>query len=93
MAKDHKSDGFIVDVRSPYFLHPSNSPGALIIAIKFDGKNYNLSEQAMRTSFGAKNELGFIDGTITKPSVKEGEDLANAWDIANSMITFQYCIR
>ena len=34
-------------------------------------------------------KLAFIDGKITKPTVKDGEYLteANAWEIVNSMIT------
>lgn len=89
MTKDQKPGGFAVDMQSPYYLHPSDSPGALITAIKFDGKNYDLWEQAMRTALTAKNKLGFIKGKIEKPMVtdKEGSAEANEWDIVNSMIT------
>jgi len=58
---------------SPYFLHPSDSPRAIITAIKFDGKNYDVWEQVVRTSLKSKNKLGFIDGTITKPESKGKE--------------------
>ena len=84
-----KTQGFVITSQSPYYLSSSDSPGALITAIKFDGKNYDLWEQAVRTALKAKNKLGFIDGKITKPAVIEGEesDEANAWDMVNSMIT------
>ena len=61
----------------------------LIHRSKFDGNNYDLQEQAVRTALKAKNKLSFIDGKITKPKVNEWEISAEAtaWDIVNSMIT------
>jgi len=67
---------------------PSDFPGAIITAIKFDEKNYNLWEQAVRTLSKSKNKLGFIDGSITK-SKRKVEDITDeerAWEIVNSMI-------
>jgi len=40
--KETKSKKFIIDSQSPYFLHPSDSPGITITTIKFNGKNYDL---------------------------------------------------
>ena len=83
-----KSSGFIIDSQSPYFLHPSDSPGALITSIKFDGKNYELWESAVKMALRAKNKLGFIDGTMVKPDGTDGKNLAeiNTWEMVNSMI-------
>ena len=82
MGKDdetkNKVDTFVVTPQSPYYLSSSYSPGALITAIKFDGKKIR--------SWG----VGFIDGTITKPEMTEGDEnlaIANAWEMVNSMIT------
>jgi len=41
---------FIIDSQSQYFLHPSSSPGAIITTVRFNGKNYDLWEQAVRTA-------------------------------------------
>ena len=92
MGKDDetktKVENFVITPQSPYYLSPSDSPEALITAIRFDGKNYDLWEQAVRTSLRAKNKLGFVDGTITKPDPKEGDEtLAMVWEMVNSMIT------
>jgi len=57
----------------------------MITSIKFNGKNYDLWEKAIRTALKAKNKLGFIDGSITKPTI-DPEELS-AWEIVNSMIT------
>ena len=60
----------------------------MITAVIFDGKNYDLWEKAVKTSFKSKNKLRFIEGTITKPSPKDGEDTIElqTWEIANSMV-------
>ena len=42
----------------------------------------------MRMALKAKNKLGFIDGTLTRPEAKEGEEFSerDAWDMTNSML-------
>jgi len=40
MADDEKK--FVIENQSPYFLHPSKGPDALIIAVIFDGNNFDL---------------------------------------------------
>ena len=79
----------MIDNQSPYYLHPSDATGAIIIAIRFDGKNYELWEKVVTIVLTAKNKIAFINGTITKPDMNKGASLAkmNAWVIVNSMIT------
>jgi len=60
------------------FLHPSDLSGAIITVIKFDGKNYDLWEQAVQTALITKNKLSFIDGTITEPTDRSSAE-AKAW--------------
>ena len=36
-----------------------------MIVIKFDGKNYDLWEQGIRTALKANNKLGFVDRKTT----------------------------
>jgi len=71
MGDDSKVPDFIIDSRSPYFLHPSNAPGAIIFTTRFDGKNFDLWEKAVIMTLTAKNKVAFIDGTITKPDMKK----------------------
>jgi len=66
-----KDQSFIIDHQSPYFLH--SSPDAILTSIRFDGKNYGLWESAVRMSLRSKNKLLFINGTITKPTEKDGK--------------------
>ena len=86
---DDKTSDFKIDTQSPYFLHPSDASGAIITAVRFDGKNYELWEKAVTTALTAKNKIAFINGTITKTEViKRGSaGEMSAWMIVNSMIT------
>ena len=84
MTKNKTVKEFTIDSKSPYFLDPSGSSGAMTTSIKFNGKNYDLWEKAVRTALKAKNKLGFIDGSITKPTT-DLEELS-AGEIVNSMI-------
>ena len=83
-----KPEEFIIDIQSPYFLYPSYSSGAILAIVRFNGKNYDLWEQAVRTTLKAKNKLTFIDGKITKLVMKDGVYLteANAWEMVNSIV-------
>jgi len=62
---------FIIDPQSSYYLHPLEGPGILITVVCFDGKNYDVWERAIRMVMKAKNKLGFINGTLTKPEDKK----------------------
>jgi len=88
MGKDETPKDFIITNQSPYYLHPSDAPGAIITAIKFDGKNYDLWEKAVKTALKSKNKLGFIDGSIQRPMVEKEEFLAelNVLEMVNSMV-------
>jgi len=53
----------------------------------FDGENYDLWEKAVWTALKSKNKLGFIDETLKKLEVKEGDFTEyHAWDMVNSMV-------
>ena len=71
-------------VLSPYYLHPSDNPGALITSVLLTHDNYPEWSTELRNSLQAKQKFGFIDGTITKPT-DDSPDSAR-WLAANSMI-------
>lgn len=68
---------------NPYFLHPSDNPGALITPVILKGDNYSEWVTEFWNSLQAKQKIGFLDGTISKPSMNP--NLAR-WASANSMI-------
>jgi len=42
----------------------------------------------VRTALKAKNKLGFVDGSLSRPKEVEGEEFSecHAWDMFNSML-------
>ncbi|XP_016196130.1 uncharacterized protein LOC107637207 [Arachis ipaensis] len=66
---NHKSVSPLFDPSSVFFLHPSENPGVSIISMKLDTKNYNEWSRVMLIALKSKNKLGFVDGTLPKPSV------------------------
>ena len=68
---------------SPYYLHPSDNPGALITSVLLTHENYTEWSTELRNSLQAKQKTGFIDGTIPKP---EDDPELSRWLAANSMI-------
>ena len=54
-------------VSSPYYLHPSDNPGALITLVLLAHNNYSEWSTELPNSLQAKQKTGFIDGTIPKP--------------------------
>ncbi|KAL2900141.1 Retrovirus-related Pol polyprotein from transposon RE1 [Bienertia sinuspersici] len=72
------------DPTSPYYLHPSDSPGMKLVSDKFSGSNFSDWKRSMMLSLSAKNKLGFIDGSIVKPSVND--PLYKSWSRCNSML-------
>ncbi|XP_016192746.1 uncharacterized protein LOC107633653 [Arachis ipaensis] len=65
---NRKSVNPLSDPSSVFFLHPSENPGVSIIYVKLDTKNYNEWSRAMLIAIKSKNKLGFVDGTLPKPS-------------------------
>ncbi|XP_010431064.1 PREDICTED: uncharacterized protein LOC104715347 [Camelina sativa] len=68
---------------SVYTLNASDNPGALISSVVLNEHNYSEWATELMNSLQAKQKLGFIDGTIPKPTTEP--DLSS-WKAANSMI-------
>jgi len=69
---------------NPLLLHSSDHPGLSIVAHILDGSNYNSWSIAMRISLDAKNKLGFVDGSLLRPSVDDST--FRIWSRCNSMV-------
>ncbi|CAN1785707.1 Retrovirus-related Pol polyprotein from transposon TNT 1-94 [Linum perenne] len=51
----------------PYYLHGSEQPGQSLVNEKLTTANYTDWSRAIHNALGAKNKMGFIDGTIEEP--------------------------
>ncbi|XP_023898700.1 uncharacterized protein LOC112010560 [Quercus suber] len=74
------------DLRSPFFLHHGESPGAILVTQLLTEDNYPNWARAMLMALDAKSKLGFVDGSITASmAVTPLEKIA--WSKNNSMIS------
>lgn len=69
-----------IDPSNPFYLHPSDHPGLILVTKQFDGSGFGAWKRAMSIALSAKNKLGFIDGTITQ------SENPNQWQRCNDMI-------
>lgn len=56
------------DPSNPLYLHSSDNPGAILVTKLLSGSNYIKWSRSMKTALLAKNKLGFITGSVSKPS-------------------------
>ena len=75
----------IDDSSSPFFLHHSDSPGLVLVSQLLNGDNYASWSRAMLIALSVKNKLGFIDGSITKPT-DANASLLHSWTRNNNMV-------
>nr|KYP64167.1 hypothetical protein KK1_018757 [Cajanus cajan] len=67
-----------------FYLSSSDNPGTPLVASVLKGPNYRTWARAMKTALRAKMKLGFIDGTIKKPTIGS-RDFPN-WEKTDSMV-------
>lgn len=60
------------DPNNPYYLHPGDSPGFVLISPPLSGeKNYYHRSHAMRRALSSKNKIKFINGELPKPAADD----------------------
>ncbi|XP_026378207.1 uncharacterized protein LOC113272609 [Papaver somniferum] len=71
---------------SPYYVHPADNPTTVIFTPLLTDDNYCIWERGIRKAISAKSKLGYIDGTITKPTDPtdllhwtRADDLVSSW--------------
>ncbi|XP_075108915.1 uncharacterized protein LOC142180748 [Nicotiana tabacum] len=72
------------DSSHPFYLHPSDSPGMILVNYIFDGRSYGGWRRAVLIALSSKNKLGFIDGTISVPAVSTTSP--KLWSRCNDMV-------
>ncbi|XP_075074695.1 uncharacterized protein LOC142162262 [Nicotiana tabacum] len=74
----------LLDSSHPFYLHPSDSPGMLLVNSPFDGRGYGGWRRGMLIALSAKNKVGLIDGTFLQPKISS--DDFKSWTRCNDMI-------
>lgn len=57
-----------IDSSSPYYLHPACNTNLILTPVVLRGDNYGEWARSVRNAFTANNKIGFLDGSICKPS-------------------------
>src|ERR1044072_2917840 len=69
---------------SPYFVHPSENPGAILVTPPLDGNNYHSWARSMRRALLAKNKFRFVDPTFAIPD--NFDPLYPIWERCNNLV-------
>ncbi|XP_010544084.1 PREDICTED: uncharacterized protein LOC104816811 isoform X1 [Tarenaya hassleriana] len=71
---------------NPLYLHTADSSSLILVSEKLVGdSNYNIWSRSVEKALLAKNKLGFVRGTIPKPSPNHPD--AGSWDRCNALIS------
>ncbi|XP_075111162.1 uncharacterized protein LOC142181663 [Nicotiana tabacum] len=74
----------IVDSTYLYYLHPSNSPGMVLVNLVFDRKGYGGWHRAIVIALSVKNKFGFIDGPYSELDASSTD--FKQWNRCNDMV-------
>ncbi|XP_038995860.1 uncharacterized protein LOC120153902 isoform X2 [Hibiscus syriacus] len=75
----------VLDFNHPLFLHPSDTPGGVLVSHRLVGiDNYTVWSRSMRIALLAKNKLGLVDGTCCKEDYDE--ILHSQWERCNAVV-------
>ena len=72
------------DPDSPYYIHPTDYPRQMHVNDSLNDNNYADWSREMNDFLVAKNRIGFIDGTISKPA--EDQPKYRAWQRSDAII-------
>ena len=72
----------IMNPSSTYFLYPSDSSQKLV-NIVFSGRGFSNWKIVMIIALLGKNKIGFVDGTLPRPS---GSSASEAWDRVDHVV-------
>lgn len=76
------SSSFIQD--NPFHLQSSDNPGMKLVSECFDGTGFGNWKRSMIIALSARNKLGFVDGSISKPDSKSPS--YKSWARCNDMV-------
>ncbi|XP_015165738.1 uncharacterized protein [Solanum tuberosum] len=72
-------------VGGPLYIHPSDSAGAVLVPVAFDGTGFSSWKRGVLRSLSVKNKLGFINGECMKPAPDSPDN--RQWERCDAMVT------
>lgn len=86
MSSDKSSPPVSIEPSNPYFIHPSDHLGQVLVTSPFNiGDNFDSWRRTILIALSAKNKLGFVDGSLLKPETNL--PLVPFWQRCNDMVT------
>ncbi|KAL3380618.1 hypothetical protein AABB24_000995, partial [Solanum stoloniferum] len=74
-----------IDHTHPLYVHPSDTPGAVLIPVQLKGsENYGIWRRSMTIALQAKMKLGFVTGVCTKESIQDEHH--EHWETCNALV-------
>ncbi|XP_033514937.1 uncharacterized protein [Nicotiana tomentosiformis] len=73
-----------LDAFHPLYLHPSDTPGTMLVSIPFGGTSFGDWKKGMLILLSAKNKVQLIDGTLIEPI--PNSQLYPHWQYCNNMV-------
>ncbi|XP_075104693.1 uncharacterized protein LOC142178841 [Nicotiana tabacum] len=74
----------MIDASHPFYIHPSDSPGMVLVSSIFYGKSYGGWRREIVIALSAKKKIGFIDGSIIEPDMDSPS--LKSWNRCNDMV-------
>ncbi|KAF5462485.1 hypothetical protein F2P56_018489 [Juglans regia] len=75
----------LADPTNPYRLETSYNPGTVLVTELLTVENFSTWSRSIHRALRAKNKLGFLNGTLTKPSDPHNP-LFELWERCNDMV-------
>nr|XP_009778894.1 PREDICTED: uncharacterized protein LOC104228181 [Nicotiana sylvestris] len=76
-------DELIFPPYHPFYLHPFDNPGIMLVAKQFNGSCFGAWRRGIVIALSAKKIIGFINGSYTRPDVDL--PLFDQWEQCNNM--------
>ncbi|XP_076935356.1 uncharacterized protein LOC143601982 [Bidens hawaiensis] len=77
------AQNLIIDSSNPLYLHASDDPGMILVSKFFDCNGFGAWKRAMTIALSAKNNIGFINNTVTMPTT---QPYLSNWQRCNDMV-------
>ncbi|KAL5572020.1 hypothetical protein UlMin_021617 [Ulmus minor] len=81
---DHGDRFSTENINSAFYLSNADHPGLSLVSTPLLGPNYNSWHRAMSMALIAKNKIGFVDRSISRP--EDDDSLLSFWFRCNNMV-------
>jgi len=75
-----------MDPTNPYYVHPSDQPGQMLVSTNLTCANYQSCKTTMVHTLTTKKKLRFVDGTLEMSSQEKDPSQFELWNQCNFMI-------